>query len=158
MPLMKKFLHILFMFIAISLSSYAQDKDEVVLVSNPMPEFVGGEHELWRFLALNIKYPEVANKAGYEAHVIAQFIVEKDGTISHAKVKKIKEGAYDSRWRVFGYKVEEKDYPELKPQAKEALEKEVIRIVEMMPKWNPGKKNGKPVRVRYNLPISFQLN
>ena len=154
---MKKLLHILLMFISISLSSYAQDKDEALLASNPMPEFVGGENEMWKFLALNIKYPKVASETGYEAHVITQFIVEKDGSITHAKVKQIKEGAYDSRWHVFAYSDIKNDSPELKQQAKEALEKEVIRIVEMMPKWNPGKKNGKPVRVKYNLPISFQL-
>ena len=78
-----------------------------------------------------MKYPAEASKKGIQGRVIVQFVVEKDGTISKAKVVN---------------------------NADEQLKEEAIRVVEAMPKWNPGKQNGKEVRVKYTLPVTFRLN
>ena len=82
-------------------------------------------------LMKNIKYPEQAMKEGIQGRVAVRFIVEKDGSISDVK-------------------------PILSVHP--LLNKEAVRVVKSMPKWTPGKQNGKPVRVRFNLPIMFKLN
>ena len=79
----------------------------------------------------NIKYPEQAMKEGIQGRVTVRFIVEKDGSISDVK-------------------------PILSVHP--LLNKEAVRVVESMPKWSPGKQNGKPVRVRFNVPVMFKLN
>jgi len=78
----------------------------------------------------NIKYPEQAVKEGIQGRVTVRFIVEKDGSISDVK-------------------------PVLSVHP--LLNKEAVRVVKSMPKWTPGKQNGKPVRVRFNLPVMFKL-
>ena len=79
----------------------------------------------------NMKYPKQAMKEGIQGRVAVRFIVEKDGSISDVK-------------------------PILSVHP--LLNKEAVRVVKSMPKWTPGKQNGKPVRVRFNLPIMFKLN
>jgi TonB family protein len=96
-----------------------------------MPEFPGGMAEMMKFLATNVKYPEEAEKAGQQGRVILTFIVEKDGSISNVKVVK---------------------------SVNEAIDAEAVRVVEMMPKWKPGKQRGREVRVKYTIPVSFRLS
>ncbi|GAB6010619.1 energy transducer TonB [Viscerimonas tarda] len=95
-----------------------------------MPEFKGGRQKLMAFIANNLRYPVEASKAGIEGRVIVRFVVAKDGSVKDA-------GAMRS----------------LSP----VLDAEAIRVVNKMPKWTPGKKNGKPVDVYYTLPIIFRL-
>jgi TonB family protein len=83
------------------------------------------------FLAKNIQYPVEAQKAGTEGRVIVQFVVGRDGSIRNPKV-------------VRGVSPE--------------LDAEAIRVVSMMPKWNPGKQRGKAVAVNFTLPIMFRLS
>lgn len=94
------------------------------------PSFPGGEGALYTWLASNITYPAVAAEEGVQGRVIVSFIVEKDGSISSSRVVRGK-------------------HP--------ALDKEALRVVKKMPKWTPGKVNGSPVRVSYNLPVTFRL-
>ena len=95
------------------------------------PEPVGGFDALYKFLQENLKYPESARDEGVSGQVLIEFVVEKDGSISNVKVLK---GVH----------------PE--------LDAEVVRVVEMMPKWNPGKQDGKPVRTFYQIPVRFSIN
>ena len=104
--------------------------DKAFDVVEQMPEFPGGSGEMMKFLATNVHYPEAAFKAGKEGRVIATFIVETDGTISNVKVVK---------------------------SVSEEIDAEALRVIEAMPKWNPGKQNGKVVRVKYTIPVSFRL-
>ena len=99
-------------------------------VVEEMPQFPGGTPELMKFLSMTVKYPEAAEKAGTQGRVIATFIVEKDGSISGAKVVK---------------------------NVSEELDAEALRVVNAMPKWTPGKQKGQAVRVKYTIPISFRL-
>ena len=114
-------------------TSTAQTKknDMVFDVVEVMPQFPGGQIAMLKYIMENMKYPEQAMKEGIQGRVAVRFIVEKDGSISDVK-------------------------PILSVHP--LLNKEAVRVVESMPKWTPGKQNGKPVRVRYNLPVMFKLN
>ena len=96
-----------------------------------MPEFPGGMPELMKFLQENVKYPEEAMKNGIQGRVLIQFIVEKDGSISEAKVIK---------------------------KVNEHLDAEALRVIGEMPKWTPGKQKGEAVRVKFTLPVTFRLS
>lgn len=114
------------------MTSTAQTKknDMVFDVVEVMPQFPGGQIAMLQYLMKNIKYPEQAVKEGIQGRVTVRFIVEKDGSISDVK-------------------------PVLSVHP--LLNKEAVRVVKSMPKWSPGKHNGKPVRVRFNLPVMFKL-
>ncbi|MBF1531681.1 MAG: energy transducer TonB [Prevotella salivae] len=115
------------------MTSTAQTKknDMVFDVVEVMPQFPGGQIAMLQYIMKNMKYPEQAMKEGIQGRVAVRFIVEKDGSISDVK-------------------------PILSVHP--LLNKEAVRVVESMPKWTPGKQNGKPVRVRFNVPIMFKLN
>ena len=115
------------------MTSTAQTKknDMVFDVVEVMPQYPGGPIAMLKYLMENIKYPEQAMKEGIQGRVTVRFIVEKDGSISDVK-------------------------PVLSVHP--LLNKEAVRVVKSMPKWSPGKHNGKPVRVRFNLPVMFKLN
>ena len=108
-----------------------QTEEEVIFqVVEQMPEFPGGMSEAVMFLAKNIKYPVAAQQAKIEGRVIVQFVVGKDGSISDVHTVR-----------------------SVSPE----LDAEAIRVVSMMPKWNPGKQRGKAVPVSYTMPIMFRL-
>lgn len=99
-------------------------------VVEQMPQFPGGPAALVQFLSENIKYPEEAYKNGIQGRVIVTFVVNKDGSISDAKVVK----SVDSQ-----------------------LDEEALRVAYSMPNWIPGRQNGEPVNVKYTVPITFKL-
>lgn len=99
-------------------------------VVEEMPVYPGGMAAMMDFFYKNMKYPKEALEAKQEGRVIAQFVVEKDGCISDAHIVK---------------------------SVSPALDAEALRIVNAMPNWTPGRQNGKPVRVKYTVPISFKL-
>lgn len=94
------------------------------------PSFPGGEAALFRWLNLNIKYPDAACNAGIQGKVIVSFVVERDGSVSDIRLLRRKHPALDG---------------------------EACRLVGSMPRWIPGQNNGQPVRARYSLPITFKL-
>jgi len=114
------------------MTSTAQTKKNDMLFSvvEVMPQYPGGQIAMMKYIMENMKYPEQAMKEGIQGRVTVRFIVEKDGSISDVK-------------------------PVLSVHP--LLNKEAVRVVESMPKWTPGKHNGKPVRVRFNLPVMFKL-
>jgi TonB family protein len=103
---------------------------EVFNVVEVEPEFPGGMEALIKYLSENIKYPEQAKKDKIQGKVFVAFVVEKDGSVTDAKVLRGISGGCDE---------------------------EALRVVNAMPKWEPGKQKGTPVRVSFNLPISFKL-
>ena len=107
-----------------------QIKGKVYDVVDLMPIFPGGSSGLMTWLSQNVRYPVVAQENGVQGRVVVRFIVEEDGKITHTEV------------------VMKKD---------PSLDFEAERVVRSMPNWTPGKQNGKPVRVIYNVPISFRL-
>ena len=111
-------------------SKVAPQEEVVFQVVEEMPEFPGGMGEAMKFLAKNIKYPVAAQQAKIEGRVIVQFVVERDGSISDIHTVR-----------------------SVSPE----LDAEAIRVVSLMPKWNPGKQRGKAVAVKYTMPIMFRL-
>ena len=103
---------------------------DVFDVVEKMPEFPGGQQELMNFLMKNIKYPKEATDKGTQGRVVVQFVVNKDGSVVEPTVVK-----------------------SVSPE----LDQEALRVVKMMPKWQPGKQNGEVVRVKYTIPVSFRL-
>ncbi len=104
---------------------------EEVVIASDMPEFEGGIDGLKRFLAANIVYPEQAKTIGIEGTVYISFVVDENGNVGGAKILK-----------GIGYDCDE----------------EALRVVNKIPKWKkPGRNANQPVRVRFNLPISFRL-
>lgn len=108
-----------------------QNQKKVYTAVEEAPSYPGGEEARIKFLVDNIKYPENAKKKGIQGVVFVTFIVEADGTITNVKV--------------------------LRGIDKECDE-EAVRVVNMMPKWNPGKQRGKHVTVQFNMPIKFVLS
>lgn len=104
--------------------------DEVFKVVEVDPEFPGGVEALYKYLAENIKYPVMAKNNKVEGRVYITFVIEKDGTVSDAKVLR---------------------------SVNEELDAEALRVIKAMPKWKPGMQQGVPVRVQYNIPITFKL-
>ena len=112
-------------------ASNSEPQEKVIFqVVEEMPQFPGGMGEAMKFLAKNMKYPVAAQEAKIEGRVIVQFVIERDGSVSDAKVMR-------------GVNSE--------------LDAEAIRVVSMMPKWIPGKQRGKAVAVKYTMPIMFRL-
>ena len=104
---------------------------EVFQVVEEMPEFPGGMAECMKWLGQNIKYPAEAKEKGVQGRVIVQMVVEKDGTITNAKVVRGVDPLLDA---------------------------EALRVVNQSPKWKPGMQKGEAVRVKYTLPIMFRLS
>ena len=106
--------------------------DEPLLgcIAETEPEFPGGLEAMYKFITDNLKYPQLALENGIEGRVYINFTVEKDGTISDVRVLRDIGGGCGQ---------------------------EAKRVAEMMPKWNPGKQSGKPVRTSFNLPVNFVL-
>ncbi|SIT95050.1 outer membrane transport energization protein TonB [Pontibacter indicus] len=95
-----------------------------------MPEFPGGEGEMMKYLGKNIRYPAAAQRAGVEGLVVLSFVVSRTGEISEIEVVKSLGSGTDE---------------------------EAVRVVKTMPKWSPGKQNGRSVPVRYTLPVRFAI-
>lgn len=94
------------------------------------PEFPGGDTAMYKWLSDHIQYPAQAAEEGVSGRVVVQFVVSKTGAIENIQVVRGR-------------------HP--------ALDKEALRVVKAMPKWNPGRNNGQPVKVTYNLPVTFKL-
>ena len=104
--------------------------DKVYKVCEQMPTYEGGDAALMKYIGENLKYPEEAKKRGLQGRVVVGFIIEKDGSLTNFKVLRAVDRALDA---------------------------EALRVVKGMPKWIPGRQNGKRVRVRYLLPIHICL-
>ena len=112
-----------------------EEEEEVVfVVVEKMPEFPGGQQALFKYLSENVKYPVIAQENGIQGRVICQFVVNKDGKIVDVEVVRLPVLTY------------------LNP-----LDKEALRVISGMPNWKPGQQRGKPVRVKYTVPVNFRL-
>jgi len=95
-----------------------------------MPQFPGGDAELLKYVSSNLRYPTIAAENGIEGLVVVRFVVNKDGVVSDAQILRSLDPSCD---------------------------REALRVVKSMPKWVPGKQNGRNVAVYYTLPVRFQL-
>ena len=135
-----------------------QPDDKIFDKPEVLPQFPGGETELYGWLARNVKYPSEAIEYGVQGRIFVQFVVEKDGNISDIKISKVSDG----RAIVVVAKAKDDSPEELNKENEEkglkALQDESIRLVKAMPKWKPGTNKGKPVRCYFHLPINFRLH
>ncbi len=106
------------------------EPEQIFIAVEQQAEFPGGQAQMMKWLGNNIRYPELAQQNNIEGRVIVKFVVEKDGSITNATVVK---GV-------------DKD-----------LDREALRVVKKMPKWQPGKNNGVAVRSYFTLPVTFRL-
>lgn len=121
--------------------SYIDQKTEKVLndsakwegriydVVEQMPHFPGGQSAMMRYINENLRYPEEAEQSDVVGRAVVSFIVEPDGALSAIEIKRSLDPAFDRM---------------------------ALLVVQGMPRWIPGKQDGKPVRVRYNIPVSFR--
>lgn len=107
------------------------NSNRVYDVVEQMPSFPGGISGLRTYLNQNIRYPAEAQENCVQGHVVVSFVVGKDGHISDVTVLR---------------------------SVDPSLDKEAVRVIRNMPRWTPGKHGGEPVKVRYNVPVSFRLN
>lgn len=107
------------------------NSNSVYDVVEQMPSFPGGISGLRTYLNQNIRYPAEAQETCAQGRVVVSFVVGKDGHISDVTVLR---------------------------SVDPSLDKEAVRVIRNMPRWTPGKQGGEPVRVRYNVPVSFRLN
>ena len=107
-----------------------QSDSKVFVAVEVMPKFKGGNKALMEYLMMNVKYPESAAKAKQQGRAVVGFVVRKDGTVSDVYI--VKSTGYD------------------------VLDNEAMRVVKSMPTWEPGKQKGKPVDVKYFVPITFR--
>ncbi len=103
---------------------------EIFTVVEDAPGFPGGDEARIKYLQKNIKYPQMARESGIQGTVYVTFVVEKDGKVTNVQILRGIGGGCDE---------------------------EAIRVIQNMPRWNPGKQRGKPVRVQFNMPIKFTL-
>ena len=106
------------------------DKNGVYQIVEEMPQFPGGENKLMEYIAKNLTYPQEARDKGIDGRVFVAMVIEKDGSVSNVKVLRGIGGGCDE---------------------------EAVRVISALPKWKPGKMNGEPVRVSYQIPINFKL-
>jgi TonB family protein len=104
--------------------------DSVYFRVDVQPSFPGGGEAFYKFLGKNIKYPAIMKQRQVQGNVIVQFVVEKDGTLTN--IKAIKGSGSGSA-------------------------EEAVRVMQASPKWKPGVKDGKPVRVQFAVPVTFVI-
>lgn len=106
-------------------------EEQILVAVEEMPQFPGGEEEMMRYIATNLRYPTIAQEMGIEGRVALRFVVNKNGEVGSVEV--------------------------LRP-LDPACDKEAVRVIKSMPKWIPGRQGGRAVSVYYTIPILFKLN
>ncbi|MDR1331895.1 MAG: TonB family protein [Tannerella sp.] len=107
-----------------------EDTETIFQVVEKMPEFPGGQAAMLSYIQRTLKYPVVAQENGIAGRVTCSFVVNRDGSIVDIEVVR----GIDA-----------------------SLDKEAMRVIGTMPKWNAGEQRGKPVRVKFTIPITFRL-
>ncbi len=108
----------------------AGDPEGLYTVIDVYPRFPGGDEARLYFLRKNVRYPDLAIKSGIQGIVLLVFIIEQDGAVSHVEIKRGIGGGCDE---------------------------EAIRVTKLMPRWDPGKRSGRPVRVLVQMPVVFKI-
>ena len=107
------------------------EEETIFMVVEEQPEFPGGQAALMEYLRKNIKYPAICRENNIQGRVLIQFVVNRDGSIVD---------------------------PEVVRSVEPHLDKEALRVISSMPKWKPGLQRGKPVRVKFTVPVNFKLS
>ena len=126
------------------------------------PSFPGGYGELMNYLSRNLRYPPVAREMRVEAEILVQFTVDKMGFVRlpHANSTTSKTPLVTQETANAAREGDEEALEAMRNyhDAVDALKEEAIHVVRSMPRWEPGRQNGKRVETTYTLPINFKLN
>ncbi len=128
---MKKLFLIMFFMAFVSVNAYSQSDDSdnsVYAMVDEMAQFPGGQAEMLKYLQENLQYPEAAKANNVHGRVFVKFVVERDGSLSDIQI-----------FRGLG----------------SGCDEEAIRLIQSMPKWQPGKNKGKEVRTSKTVPVTF---
>ncbi|WP_346860327.1 TonB family protein [uncultured Draconibacterium sp.] len=135
MKILKLVVPVVFLFLGMVFTANSQEKsnnkDDVFVIVDEMPEYPGGDEALRKDIANSVKYPEDAVKKGVQGKVYVTFVVDENGKVSDTKIAR---GVDPS------------------------LDKEAMRVMNELKTWTPGKQKGEPVKVSYTVPINFALN
>ncbi len=107
------------------------EEEEIVLIPEEMPEFPGGDLALQKFIADAVKYPVIAQEMNIQGKVFVSFVIDEFGNVTDANIVRGVDASLDN---------------------------EALRVIRTLPKWKPGKQGGKAVKVRYFVPINFELH
>ncbi|WP_420582595.1 energy transducer TonB [Reichenbachiella sp.] len=110
--------------------SQAQDGDKIYSLADEQPAYPGGMSAFFKYIQTDMQYPDTAKAANVEGRVFVEYVIEKDGSVSSAKILK---------------------------SLNEDCDKEALRLISNSVKWSPGKIDGKAVRVKMALPLNFKL-
>ena len=140
-------------------------EDEVFEVVEEIAQYPGGQGALMQFISQNLRYPAIAQEHGIQARILVQFIINKDGSCSHFNV--VRNEAHNSdgvtvtamaqKAKEYQQAGKETPSPEEIESWSKSLEDEAIRVLSLMPKWEPAKQRGKVVRMKFTLPFTFRL-
>ena len=114
----------------LNIGQNVKTKSEPFTVVEVMPVFPGGQTALAQYIASHLKYPTVAQENGIQGRVLVSFVVGEDGYVEDVQVIK---------------------------GVEPMLDKEAVRVIQSLPRWTPGNQQGKPVRVKYTVPVTFAL-
>lgn len=128
---MKKVFFYFLCFILLSTASTAQENKKSAVVSETMPEFIGGDEGLFNYLNDNLVYPLSAQTDGVSGTVYLKFLVNEKGEVVN---------------------------PEVVKGVREDLDFAALEFIQNMPNWKPGEQNGIPIKVLFSLPINFIIN
>ena len=139
-------------------------EDPIFNTPEKLPEFPGGAEKMMKFISENVKYPKEAVEKGLTGRVIVRFVVEKDGSLTNLEImKSVEQGGQGGQQQaqqpqagevtVVGYA---KSETTVSPS--ELLDEEALRVVRLMPKWQPAMEKGKVVRTHFTIPLIFRLN
>ena len=117
-------------FFALASVAQSQADNNIYTVVEEMPQFPGGDSAMVDYLTHNLHYPPAEKEKGIQGKVFVGFVIEKDGAVNQVEIK-----------RGIG----------------EECDAEAVRVLSAMPKWTPGMQSGKVVRVKYTVPINFNL-
>jgi TonB family protein len=118
---------------AIEPTRQLREEDTVLAFADKMPEFEGGVQALYKFINENLKYPEYEREANISGTVYVKFIVSIEGKVSKPTILKSVSGSH-------------------------SFDKEVLRVINILPDWIPGEQNGKKVNVYFSMPVKFKLD
>lgn len=110
-----------------------ENVDPILSYAEKMPEFPGGQTELFKFINANLQYPQLEKENGIQGNVYVRFVVTEEGEVKDPTILKSVAGSSN-------------------------FDKEVIRVIKLMPKWIPGENEGKKVSVYFTMPVKFKLD
>ena len=139
---------------------FSNGDDNTFNVVESIPSFPGGFEELMKYLNSHLRYPEIASEMKVEAEITVKFIIDKTGLVRSPQAAEVKT-SLPAEVRDLSALSDENE--EIREKAKayleavEALREEAVYVVRSMPRWKPGRQNGRRVETTYTLPISFTL-